>query len=340
MKFIDEVHIEVTAGSGGRGCMSFRREKYIPFGGPDGGNGGRGGSLYLVGDGSLNNLLELRNKRFFRAESGKHGSSKLCHGKYGADMVVRVPLGTKVFDADTGECIADITTTEQPICVVTGGDGGYGNAHYKSSTNRAPRRTTTGFPGETRTLRLELSILADVGLLGMPNAGKSTLLRAVSQATPKVADYPFTTLRPHLGVVQADVDRVFTMADIPGLIAGAAEGVGLGVRFLKHLSRCRVLLHIVDITAMEAVPEHIKQIEQELSDYSDVLAEKPCWLVFNKCDAMDEETVQATIDMVSKACNYQGKYYAISGVSRQGVQALIRDIAEVLASTNIDSDAQ
>lgn len=338
MKFIDEVHIEVKAGSGGRGCMSFRREKYIPFGGPDGGNGGKGGSLYLVGDSSLNNLLELRNKRFFRAESGKHGSSKLCHGKYGADLIVRVPLGTKVYDADTEEYIADITTVDKPICVVSGGDGGYGNAHYKSSTNRAPRRTTTGFAGEERTLRLVLSILADVGLLGMPNAGKSTLLRAVSHATPKVADYPFTTLRPHLGVVQVDVDCVFTMADIPGLIAGAAEGAGLGVRFLKHLSRCRVLLHIVDITAMEAVPDHIRQLEQELSDYSDILAEKPCWLVFNKCDAMSEAETQATIEMVCEALDYQGTYYAISGVSRQGVQTLMRDIASLLESVDSHSD--
>ncbi|MBT4885554.1 MAG: Obg family GTPase CgtA [Legionellales bacterium] len=327
MKFIDEVNIEATAGSGGRGCSSFRREKYIPFGGPDGGNGGRGGSVFLVGDSSLNNLLELRNKRFFKADSGSRGTPKLCHGKYGLDLFVKVPLGTKIHDADTGEFIADVTADDAQICVAVGADGGFGNAHFKSSTNRAPRRTTLGFPGEHRKLRLELSILADVGLLGMPNAGKSTLLRKISQATPKVADYPFTTLRPHLGVVQADYDKVFTVADIPGLIEGAAAGIGLGVRFLKHLSRCRLLLHLVDVASGDDIFDNIIKIRKELAGYSADITAKPCWLIFNKCDAMLDEQLDKIIADVNSRLGYDGKFYIISGISGVGVDVLINDIA-------------
>ncbi|MEE3003061.1 MAG: Obg family GTPase CgtA [Pseudomonadota bacterium] len=330
MKFIDEVHIEVTAGAGGRGCMSFRREKYIPFGGPDGGNGGKGGSVILVGATNLNNLLELRNKRFFRADSGSYGSSKLCHGKYGEDLFVKVPLGTRVFHADTGELIADITKQDQEVCVALGGDGGYGNAHFKSSTNRAPRHTTTGFEGEYRKLRLELSILADVGLLGMPNAGKSTILRKVSKATPKVADYPFTTLKPHLGVVAADYGKVFTMADIPGLIAGAAAGAGLGIRFLKHLSRCKLLLHIVDITSETSITSDIKQIRSELSGYSDSLARKDCWLVFNKVDVLDDSDAATIISAVVKELDYKGPHFMVSGLSGYNMKGLIASIATQL----------
>ena len=330
MKFIDEVHIEVTSGSGGRGCMSFRREKYIPFGGPDGGNGGRGGSVYLVGDDRLNNLLELRNKRFFRAENGTHGTSKLCHGRYGDDLLVHVPLGTKVFDAETDEFIADITEKNNKVCVAVGSDGGYGNAHFKSSTNRAPRRTTTGYDGEYRKLRLELSVLADVGLLGMPNAGKSTFLRRISKATPKVADYPFTTLKPHLGVVQADYGQVFTVADIPGLISGAAHGAGLGVRFLKHLSRCNILLHIVDITASD-VAANIKQIDLELQEYSDELAAKQTWLVFNKCDCLTKHDLDEKIDScLSKLNRKYTRVAKISAISGMGTESLILDIANSL----------
>jgi GTP-binding protein len=331
MKFIDEVHIEVTSGSGGRGCMSFRREKYIPFGGPDGGNGGRGGSVFLVGDNSLNNLLELRNKRFFRAENGKYGTSKLCHGRYGEDLYVKIPLGTKIYDADTDEFIADIVSQDQSICVVAGSDGGFGNAHFKSSTNRAPRHTTTGYEGEHRKLRLELSILADVGLLGLPNAGKSTFLRKISKATPKVADYPFTTLKPHLGVVQADYGQVFTVADIPGLIAGASEGVGLGVRFLKHLSRCNILLHIVDINSTDAVAENILQIERELAGYSSELAAKKTWLVFNKCDSISPEDVDDIIRKCLVDLNREGADYSkISAISGEGVSNLIINVANDL----------
>jgi len=327
MKFIDEVNIEVTAGSGGRGCSSFRREKYIPFGGPDGGNGGRGGSVFLVGDSSLNNLLELRNKRFFKAESGFRGTPKLCHGKYGLDLSVKVPLGTKVYDADTGEFIADVTAEDASVCVAVGADGGFGNAHFKSSTNRAPRRTTIGFPGDHRKLRLELSILADVGLLGMPNAGKSTLLRKISHATPKVADYPFTTLRPHLGVVQADYDKVFTVADIPGLIEGAADGVGLGVRFLKHLSRCGLLLHLVDVASGDDVFDNIIKIRKELAGYSAEITAKPCWLIFNKCDAMLDDELDEIIADVSSRLEFDGTFYKISGISGEGVSTLVNDIA-------------
>lgn len=330
MKFIDEVHIEVTSGSGGRGCMSFRREKYIPFGGPDGGNGGKGGSIFLVGDDSLNHLLELRNKRFFRAENGAHGTSKLCHGRYGSDLEVKVPLGTKVYDADTEEFIADITENNSRFCVAEGADGGFGNAHFKSSTNRAPRHTTKGFEGECRRLRLELNVLADVGLLGLPNAGKSTFLRRISKATPKVADYPFTTLRPHLGVVQADYGQVFTVADIPGLIAGAAHGAGLGYRFLKHLTRCNVLLHLVDV-ASEDLTNDILQIESELKEYSSELAEKTKWLVFNKCDSMPESDVDAKIlSCLSDLGRENLNVIKISSISGLGVKDLVLTIANYL----------
>lgn len=330
MKFIDEVHIEVASGSGGRGCMSFRREKYIPFGGPDGGNGGKGGSVFLVGDDSLNHLLELRNKRFFRAENGSYGTSKLCHGRYGSDLEVRVPLGTKVYDADTEEFIADITENESRLCVAKGADGGFGNAHFKSSTNRAPRHTTKGFEGESRILRLELSVLADVGLLGLPNAGKSTFLRHISKATPKVADYPFTTLRPHLGVVQADYGQIFTVADIPGLIAGAANGAGLGCRFLKHLTRCNVLLHLVDV-ASEDLASDILQIEEELKEYSSELSNKTKWLVFNKCDSMSESDVDSRISScLSELGREDLEVTKISSLSGLGTKDLLLSIASLL----------
>lgn len=328
MKFIDEISIDVIAGSGGKGCSSFRREKCIPFGGPDGGNGGRGGSIFLQASSTVNNLIELRLKKVHQAKSGLSGSSKLCHGKSGEDLTVLVPCGTRVFDVETGELIADIIKDQDTCCVAKGADGGFGNAHYKSSTNRAPRRTTPGYPGEQRSLRLELSVLADVGLLGLPNAGKSTFLRAVSKATPKVADYPFTTLKPHLGVVADDFGNSFTIADIPGLIAGAAEGAGLGIRFLKHLSRCRLLLHIVDIASDDDIVANIKTIKEELAGYSVSLSQKPCWLIFNKIDACIE--MQEELNSIVTSLSIE-RSFIISAISGAGVSDLIAAVASEIS---------
>ena len=274
MKFVDEATIEIQAGKGGDGCMSFRREKFIPFGGPDGGDGGHGGSIYLIADPGLNTLVDFRYKRLFRAQKGEHGKGSNCTGKKGEDLYIRVPVGTLVFDKETEENLGDLATIHQTLLVAQGGQAGLGNARFKSSTNRAPRRTTSGTPGEIRFLRLELQVLADVGLLGLPNAGKSTFISAVSAARPKIADYPFTTLQPHLGVVTIDYDQSFVIADIPGLIAGAADGVGLGIRFLKHLSRTRLLLHLVDIAPLEGDPvADAIAIVQELEKTGEALAQ-------------------------------------------------------------------
>lgn len=326
MKFIDEVTIEVEAGSGGRGCLSFRREKYIPFGGPDGGNGGKGGSIIVVGDPNLNSLLEKKITHYYKAPNGVHGTSRLCHGKYGEDIYITVPCGTKIFALDTEELIADIIDENTKVCVARGGDGGFGNAHFKSSTNRAPRKTTLGIEGERRKIRLELNVLADVGLLGLPNAGKSTLLRSISKATPKVADYPFTTLRPHLGVVKADYGNSFVVADIPGLIEGAADGAGLGIRFLKHLSRCKLLLHIIDINELDIVG-NMRKIEKELENFSSELSQKPCWLVFNKCDIVSHADADEIIAEVIKEIGGSAKTYRVSGVTKAGMDNLLQDIA-------------
>ena len=285
MKFVDEATVRVIAGNGGHGCLSFRREKYVAKGGPDGGDGGDGGSVFLVADASLNTLADFRVARKFKAESGQGGAGRNMTGKSGADLEVKVPQGTVVHDVDTGELICDLTDDGQRQMVAAGGKGGLGNTRFKSSTNRAPRKTTNGTPGESRHLGLELKVLADVGLLGMPNAGKSTLIAAMSQAKPRIADYPFTTLHPNLGVVRVGRLQSFVMADIPGLIEGASEGAGLGIRFLKHLQRTRLLLHLVDIAPLDPSvnpADEVQAIAAELAKFSPELAEKPRWLVINK----------------------------------------------------------
>ncbi|EKT61156.1 Obg family GTPase CgtA [Providencia burhodogranariea] len=332
MKFVDEAKILVVAGDGGNGCVSFRREKYIPKGGPDGGDGGDGGDVYLQADENLNTLIDYRFEKSFRAERGQNGQSRECTGKRGQDITVKVPVGTRVRDLGTGEVLGDMTRHEQRHMVAKGGFHGLGNTRFKSSVNRAPRQRTMGTPGETRELMLELMLLADVGMLGMPNAGKSTFIRSVSAAKPKVADYPFTTLVPSLGVVRMDNEKSFVVADIPGLIEGAAEGAGLGIRFLKHLERCRVLLHLIDICPIdESDPvENAKIIVGELEKYSEKLAEKPRWLVFNKVDILGQEESALRAAEIAKAMGWEDKYYMISAVNHEGVKALCWDIMEFM----------
>ncbi len=314
MKFVDEASIEVVAGKGGDGCLSFRREKYIQYGGPNGGDGGDGGGVYLVADPTLNTLVDFRFKRLFRARPGGNGKGSECTGRKGDSLYVRVPVGTLVFDIETEEFLGDLTKAEQVLLVAKGGEHGLGNVRFKTSTNRAPRRITTGTIGETRGLRLELQVLADVGLLGLPNAGKSSLIRAVSSARPKVADYPFTTLHPHLGVVSIELDRNFVIADIPGLIEGAADGHGLGIQFLRHLSRTSLLLHIVDVAPLDGDPvQDILSIIKELEKYSVELVTKERWLVLNKIDLLDEH--QQLCDTIIKEVNWQGKVFQISALS-------------------------
>jgi GTP-binding protein len=324
MKFVDEADIRVDAGNGGNGVVGFRREKYVPDGGPDGGDGGDGGSVYLVADENLNTLIDYRFERFHRAEHGKKGQSANCTGRGGVDLEVKVPVGTRATDSDTGEVLGDLTRHTQRMKVAQGGYHGLGNARFKTSTNRAPRQRTDGTPGEVRNLRLELMLLADVGLLGMPNAGKSTFIRSVSAAKPKVADYPFTTLVPNLGVVRLDSMRSFVIADIPGLIEGAAEGAGLGIQFLKHLERCRVLLHLVDLMPADGSDpvDNAKAIVAELEKYSPKLAAKPRWLVFNKVDLMLEEEVKVLCQQIADALEWKDEYYQISAYQKIGTQDL------------------
>ncbi|MHA6309965.1 MULTISPECIES: Obg family GTPase CgtA [Pantoea] len=328
MKFVDEATILVVAGDGGNGCVSFRREKYIPKGGPDGGDGGDGGDVYLIADENLNTLIDYRFEKSFRAERGQNGQSRDCTGKRGKDIVVKVPVGTRVIDQGTGETLGDMTRHGQKLMVGKGGWHGLGNTRFKSSVNRSPRQKTMGTPGEKRDLQLELMLLADVGMLGLPNAGKSTFIRAVSAAKPKVADYPFTTLVPSLGVVRMDSEQSFVVADIPGLIEGAADGAGLGIRFLKHLERCRVLLHLIDIDPIdESDPvENARIILGELEKYSEKLFNKPRWLVFNKIDLISEEEAQSRAKAVADALGWEGKYYLISAASRTGVNELCWDV--------------
>lgn len=329
MKFVDEATIRVEAGNGGSGAMSFRREKFVPRGGPDGGDGGAGGSVYLVGHEGLNTLADFRHTRLFQAEHGAKGGGKNCSGRAGADRVIRVPLGTKVEDAETGELIGEVTRDGERLLVARGGKGGLGNTRFKSSTNRAPRKTTPGTPGEGRELRLELQVLADVGLLGLPNAGKSTLLRQVTEARPKVADYPFTTLYPHLGVVRLGTDQSFVVADIPGLIEGAAEGAGLGIQFLRHLSRTRVMLHLVDLAAPEgeeAIAQSVNAIANELAKFSAELVMRERWLVFNKIDLLPSEERAARIKAVSERLGWRGRAYSISAATGEGCRALVGDL--------------
>ncbi len=332
MKFIDEAIIRVDAGDGGNGCVSFRREKFIPFGGPNGGDGGNGGSVYLIADENLNTLINYRYQRVHQAERGQNGMGSDCTGKSGDDLYLRVPVGTVVFDADTDELIGDLVTANQSLCVAHGGTHGVGNTRFKSSVNRAPRQFTKGTPGEKRQLRLELKVLADVGLLGLPNAGKSTLIRAISAARPKVADYPFTTLHPNLGVVRIDACRSFVVADIPGLIEGAADGAGLGIRFLKHLARTRLLLHLVDILPPDNSDPilAVKTIEQELQRFSPDLAQRERWLVLNKIDTLLESEQDAHCQQIIEGLQWQGPVFKISAIANLGTQALCLAIMNFL----------
>ncbi len=330
MRFVDEAKIELIAGHGGDGCLSFRREKYIQYGGPNGGDGGDGGSIYLEAEADLNTLVDFRYKRLFRAKKGEHGKGAECTGKQGDDLIIKVPVGTVAFDLETEELLGDLTKAGQKVLVAKGGEHGLGNTHFKSSINRAPRRITKGTEGETRILRLELQVLADVGLLGLPNAGKSTFIRAVSAARPKVADYPFTTLHPNLGVVSIEVDRNFVIADIPGLIEGAAEGAGLGIRFLKHLSRTNLLLHIVDILPIDNTDpvENIIKITRELEKYNPELAARKRWLVLNKVDLLPADEQQEHMKTIVNALNWQGRVFEISAISGQGCSELCYQIMQ------------
>ncbi|AKP34098.1 Obg family GTPase CgtA [Yersinia aleksiciae] len=334
MKFVDEATILVVAGDGGNGCVSFRREKYIPNGGPDGGDGGDGGDIYLLADENLNTLIDYHFVKSFRAERGQNGQSRDCTGKRGKDITIKVPVGTRILDQGTGEIVGDMTRHGQRLMVAKGGFHGLGNARFKSSVNRAPRQKTMGTEGETRDLTLELLLLADVGMLGLPNAGKSTFIRAVSAAKPKVADYPFTTLIPSLGVVRMDYEQSFVVADIPGLIEGASEGAGLGIRFLKHLERCRVLLHLVDLAPVdESNPvNNAKVIINELQQYSENLAKKPRWLVFNKIDLIDPEEAETRAKAIVEALGWEDKYYMISAANRENVNALCWDVMNFINS--------
>ena len=342
MKFVDEATIRVQAGNGGHGCLSFRREKYVEKGGPDGGDGGNGGSVYLVADDSLNTLVDFRVARKFRAESGQGGAGRNMTGKSGGDLDVAVPCGTVIHDVDTGELIGDLTEAGQRLKVAEGGKGGLGNTRFKSSTNRAPRKTTNGTQGEGRHLALELKVLADVGLVGMPNAGKSTLIRSMSAARPKVADYPFTTLHPNLGVVSVGRLQSFVMADIPGLIEGAAEGAGLGIRFLKHIQRTRLLLHLVDIAPLEsdAAPvDAFRAIEAELGKFSDDLVEKARWLVINKVDLLPQVDRQAVQDRLVSELDWQGPVFQVSAETGEGTEQLGQAVMQWLELQQNEADS-
>ena len=325
MKFIDEAKIEVSAGKGGNGAVSFRREKFIPRGGPDGGDGGRGGSIYAVADRNINTLIDYRFARLHRAKNGEGGRGAQCNGAGSDDICLRMPVGTVITDDATGEIIADLARHEQKAVLARGGRGGMGNINFKSSTNRAPRQATPGEPGEARKLRLELKILADVGLLGLPNAGKSTFIRSVSSARPKVADYPFTTLHPHLGVVRVDTDRSFVIADIPGLIEGAAEGAGLGHQFLRHLARTKLLLHIVDIAPVDPDADPVAEaraIVNELKKYDKDLYDKPRWLVLNKIDMLSDDKREKTVNTFLKKLRWKGPRFLISALTGEGCREL------------------
>ena len=324
MKFIDEAVIEVIAGSGGNGAVSFRREKYVPRGGPDGGDGGRGGSIYALADRNINTLIDYRYARIHRAGRGENGRGADQYGRGAADIVLRMPVGTVITEEDTGETVADLAEHGARALLAKGGKGGLGNLHFKSSTNRSPRQSTPGEAGEQRRLRLELKVLADVGLLGMPNAGKSTLIRAISAARPKVADYPFTTLAPHLGVVRSDENHSFVVADIPGLIEGAAEGAGLGHRFLRHLQRTRLLFHVIDVAPQDADPvAGARAIVKELKRYDENLYSKPRWLVLNKLDLIPAEEREPRIAAFVKALRWKGPVFGVSALSGAGCRALV-----------------
>lgn len=342
MKFVDEASIQVKAGDGGDGCVSFRREKFIPFGGPDGGDGGDGASIWLFGDPNINTLVDFRYTRAFRATRGENGMGNNCTGRGGEDLLVPVPVGTVVHDEDTGETIGEVLESGQRLLVAQGGFHGIGNTRYKSSTNRTPRQASKGSTGESRRLRLELRLLADVGLLGLPNAGKSTFIRAVSSARPKVADYPFTTLHPQLGVVSVGAHRSFVLADIPGLIEGASEGIGLGTRFLRHLSRNRLLLHLVDAQPVD--PEHepmhaVRVIEEELRKFSDELWQRERWLVINKIDLLPEEERDDWCRALVAELGWSGRWFAVSAIARLGLDPLLTAVMNRLEEESGDDPA-
>ncbi len=331
MKFVDEAVITVTAGNGGNGCISFRREKFIPLGGPDGGDGGDGGSVWLQADENLNTLVDFRHERYFKAQRGQNGMGRQMFGKAGEDITIKVPVGTEVINVATDEIIGDLTEHGARLLVAQGGEGGKGNVHYKSSVNRAPRKAGTGTPGEEREIRLEMKLLADVGLLGFPNAGKSTFIRAVSAATPKVADYPFTTLHPNLGVVSVEVARSFVIADIPGLIEGAADGAGLGSLFLRHVQRTRLLLHLVDMAPFDESidpAQQVRAIEDELRKYDPGMLEKPRWLVLNKGDLLDDDERAARAEAIIKALDWKGPWFTVSAIGREGTWPIMLKIQQ------------
>ena len=343
MKFVDEASIDIAAGDGGNGCVSFRREKFIPFGGPNGGDGGRGGSVYAVGDRNLNTLIDYRYARRHEARRGENGRGSDQFGAAAEDIVLRMPMGTIITNADTGEVIAELLVPDEKVLLAKGGDGGFGNLHFKTSTNRAPRQKTPGWPGEQFRLRLELRVLADVGLLGMPNAGKSTLIAAISNAKPKIADYPFTTLHPNLGVVRVAPEQSFVVADIPGLIEGAAEGAGLGHLFLRHLQRTHLLLHLVDFAPFDESIDPVAQVKAivgELKKYDATLHKKPRWMVLNKLDMVPVEDRQRRVDDFVKRLKWKGPVFQISALTREGCEPLIRAVYEHVARLkNVVPDA-
>jgi GTP-binding protein len=335
MKFVDEATIDVAAGDGGAGCASFRREKFIPFGGPNGGDGGRGGSIYAVADSNLNTLIDYRYARRHHAKNGEAGRGSDQYGAAADDIVLRMPVGTILTDLDSGQVVAELLVPGEPVLVCKGGDGGFGNLHFKSSTNRSPRQKTPGWPGEQKKLKLELRVLADVGLLGMPNAGKSTLIAAISNAKPKIADYPFTTLHPNLGVVRAGPERSFVVADVPGLIEGAAEGAGLGHYFLRHLQRTRLLLHVVDIAPFDDTTDPVQQakaIVAELKKYDEGLHAKPRWLVLNKIDMLPADENAARVKDFVKRFRWKGPVFEISALARTGLDPLVQAVYEHVAA--------
>ncbi|KRG59834.1 GTPase CgtA [Stenotrophomonas koreensis] len=332
MKLVDEAEIQVIAGNGGNGCVGFRREKFIPLGGPDGGDGGNGGSVWLVADENLNTLIDFRHERIFKAQRGENGMGRQMYGKGGEDKIITVPVGTVVINVATDEVIGDLTTHGDRLLVAKGGKGGLGNMHFKSSVNRSPRQALPGEEGEERLLKLELKLLADVGLLGFPNAGKSTFIRAVSAATPKVADYPFTTLYPNLGVVKVENYRSFVIADVPGLIEGAADGAGLGTQFLRHLQRTRLLLHLVDISPMEggvdgvSPVEQVRAIERELAKHDPELLDKPRWLILNKADLMFEDEARSAAEQIIAELDWKAPWFLVSALGREGTWPIMNKV--------------
>ncbi|MFA6231563.1 MAG: GTPase ObgE [Rhodanobacter sp.] len=334
MKFVDEAHIKVQAGDGGNGCISFRREKFIPFGGPDGGDGGFGGSVWLVADEGLNTLVDFRHQRSFKAQRGQNGMGSQMYGKGGEDTTIRVPVGTMITNVETDEVIGDLTGHGQRMLVAQGGKGGLGNIHFKTSVNRAPRKASPGTPGDARELKMELRLLADVGLLGFPNAGKSTFIRAVSAATPRVADYPFTTLVPNLGVVSLGTDQSFVIADIPGLIEGAAEGAGLGIQFLRHVARTSLLLHLVDIAPIDGsnVADQVRAIELELEKFNPELLERPRWLVLNKADMLEEGERDEVAAKIIADLNWTQPWFLVSAIARENTMAVCQQVQRFFES--------